>query len=180
MNNAYAILALLVACSLSGCASLHDYRRFDSRVELRWNYDYSSDVIHGELLENRVVASNGDKCHVQVSVIRVVESFKGDLKQGDTFNTVGESAHDYSQVGSEHFLLLKPFVATDHPGYGECRNEDHVDFRAVHHWCCSIEKNADSMFVMYDMANSETRNDTYMLRVLPVFEKLRKWARKSR
>jgi hypothetical protein len=103
-----------------------DFIRVDSRVNLLWNYDYSSDVAHGIVLSDGIAHSNENKCNVNYSSIRIMESFKGGLQSGRIIKAVGIEAHKYRKVGSEHFLFLRPFLANEYPGFGDCSNGDFI------------------------------------------------------
>lgn len=162
---------------ISGCST---FSKVEDRAHIKWNYEYSSDVIHAVLVENSISRSNDGKCNVRYSKFRVIESFKGKLKKGEIFKATGISAHEYRDVGSEQFLLLKSFVATQYPGYGECSTEEYASYLSIHNWCCSINSDGERSFVMYDMLNSEQSGDRYLVPVAYTFEAVRKLNRSSK
>ncbi len=168
----YIIKILASGLLLSGCSS---FDKVEERVYLKWNYDYSSDVVHAVTLRNRVSTTNNGKCNVHYSEFEVIESFKGKFEAGDIIEASGITAHEYTNEGSEQFLLLKPFVATGHPGYGECSNEVYEEYLSIHNWCCSINTEGERSLVMYDMVNSEQSGPRYLVPVRGVFSELRKF-----
>ncbi|MBN1009196.1 hypothetical protein [Amphritea pacifica] len=170
----FAMLVMLIL--ISGCST---FSKVEDRAHIKWNYEYSSDVVHALLVENSISSSNSGKCNVRYSKFRVIESFKGKLKTGETFNATGISAHEYRDEGSEQFLLLKPFIATQYPGYGECSTEEYASFLSIHNWCCSISSEGERSFVMYDMLNSEQSGDRYLVPVADTFEVIRKLKKSS-
>ena len=57
--------------------------RVEDRVSLKWNYEYSSDVIHAVLISNDVSETNSGACKVHYSTFEVIESFKGGFQKTD-------------------------------------------------------------------------------------------------
>jgi hypothetical protein len=147
--------------------------RVEDRVSLKWNYEYSSDVIHAVLISNEVSETNSGACKVHYSTFEVIESFKGRFQKGDKFKASGIEAHEVTNEGSEQFLLLKPYVAKAYPGYGDCLNEDYSDYLVIHNWCCSIDTSGERSLIMYDMLNSEQASENYLVSTKAVFENLR-------
>ncbi len=156
---------------LSGCST---FDKVEDRAHIKWNYKHSSDVIHALLIENTNSTTNNDECNVRYSKFKVIESFKGELKEGEIFNATGISTHECRVKGTEQFLMLKPFVATDFPGYGNCLNVDYLSFLTIHNWCCSINSIKQRSFVMYDMLTSEQSGERYLVPVSDTFQALRK------
>jgi len=146
------------------------------RINLLWNFRYSSDVVHGIVLSEDIQLV-GAKCAIPYSNIKVVESFKGSMQSGQIFKVIGIQVHEYDNVGSEHFLLLKPFVAMEYPGFGDCKNMDLETYLVIHNWCCSIDVEKWRSLVIYDMLNSEQKGNNYFYPTAPVFIYLRwfKW-----
>lgn len=132
-----------------------------SRINLLWNYNYSSDVVHGMVL-HKDIPSSVENCNIKYSNVKVLESFKGKMQSEQIFKVVGVGIHESDNVGSEQFLLLKPFVATSYPGFGDCKNEDWKDYLVVHNWCCSLEGKRLKLFVTYNMINSEEKGGNYL------------------
>lgn len=161
---------------LSACSN---FDRVEERARLNWNYDYSSDVVHAITLRNTVSRTNNGECNVRYSEFRVIESFKGTFKVGDIIKASGISAHEYTDEGTEQFLLLKPFIAKHYPGYGECSNEEYEEYLSIHNWCCSINTEEERSLVMYDMINSEQSGPRYLVPVADVFRELRKMKHKK-
>jgi hypothetical protein len=160
---------LLIACT-------HRLKTEDL-IGLNFNYNYSSDVIHGVLINRGVAESNNSSCKVKYSTFRVLESFKGSMKVGATFRAIGIELHEYKDVGSEQFLLLKPFVATEFPGFGDCKNEAYAEYLSIHNWCCSINNDGEKSFVMYDQMGEDIAGSPYLAPVKNTFKLLR--AKKS-
>ncbi|MFT6530439.1 MAG: hypothetical protein ACJAZB_002105 [Psychrosphaera sp.] len=145
----------------------------ESKLSLDWNYNYSSNVIHAKLIKNQVSVTNDGKCKVNYSTFEVIESFKGNIKKGTKFSSTGIGAHEVNAESSEQLLLLKPFVATEYPGYGECSNEEYSNFLSIHNWCCSIDNTNEHSLIMYDMLNSEQKSENYLYPSREVFNYLR-------
>ncbi|WP_146216811.1 hypothetical protein [Glaciecola sp. KUL10] len=143
------------------------------RLHLEWNYKYSSHVIHAKLIESKTSISNSNKCAVNFSVFEVLESFKGGVPSGNLLQITGVNAHEVTEEGSEHLLLLIPFVADDFPGYGECSNQKYSNFLSIHNWCCSIDTRNEHSLIVYDMINSEQKSENYLLPTEPIFDFLR-------
>jgi hypothetical protein len=153
----------------------YDIDDLEERIDITWNYDYSNNVIYGELIENHVIESNDKQCSFNVSDIRVIESFKGKYKVGDIFTTTGISAHETSEEHTEHLLFLKDLKVSEYPGFGDCNKQEYTHFQSIHNWCCSIVDGAPSkQLLMYDMINSETSSKRYTVDAEIVFIKLRK------
>lgn len=146
---------------------------------LEWNYGYSSDVLHAVLIRNNADKSNSNRCKVYYSEFKVIESFKGNHKVGEIIKSSGIGAHETEFKGSEHLLFLNPFIATGYPGYGDCDNQTYVDFLTIHNWCCSIDKSQGDL-IMYDMLDSETSGDRYLVSKNLVFNYLRDLKKNSK
>lgn len=164
------IMLIILTFALMSCSGLG---RVEDRVSLKWNYEYSSDVIHAVLISNDVSETNSGACKVHYSTFEVIESFKGGFQKGDRFRASGIEAHEVTSEGSEQFLLLMPYIAKAYPGYGDCLNEDYSDYLAIHNWCCSIDNSGERSLVMYDMLNSGQAGENYLVPVKPVFRHLR-------
>jgi hypothetical protein len=95
------------------------------------------------------------------------------LQSGRIFKAVGIEIHEYPNVGSEHFLLLKPLLVTNYPGLGNCNNSDYQDYFDVKGWCCSLDNAGEKSFVMYDMINSEQKGKNYLVPVRATYVYLR-------
>ena len=163
------IVVILLICLAS---YIVDFIKVSYRINLLWNYNYSSDVAQGIVFSKNISHSNENRCNVNYSNIRITESFKGELRSGNIIKAIGIEAHEYREVGSKHFLLLKPFLATEFPGFGNCKNEDFQDYFVIHHWCCSINSQQNS-FNMRDMINSEKAGDIYLVPVEATYTYLR-------
>ena len=164
------IILITLTIVLTSCS---DLEKVEDRVSLKWNYEYSSDVIHAVLISNNVSETNSGACKVHYSTFEVIESFKGGLQKGDRFRASEIEVHEVTGEGSEQFLLLKPYIAKEYPGYGDCLNEDYSDYLAIHNWCCSIDVSGERSLVMYDMLNSEQAGKNYLIPTKSVFQHLR-------
>ncbi len=154
--------------------------KVDSRVNLKWNYDYSSHVVYGKLIDNISAVKNSGTCKFNYSIVEALESFKGNIKKGQMFSVLGMSIHESGYEQSYQLLFLKDFELSYYPGFGDCNLEMFpANIAMIHNWCCSIEqsnkKPNDIGLVMYDMINSEQKSDNYIVPAAPVFKKLRKF-----
>ena len=166
----YRILLIGIFITVFGCTS---DSATPERLHLEWNYEYSSHILHAKLIESKTSISNNNKCSINFSVFEVLESFKGSAASGDLLQITGVSAHEVTAEGSEHLLMLIPFVAKDFPGYGECYNQKYSNFLSIHNWCCSIDTRDERSLIVYDMINSEQKSDNYLLSTEPIFNFLR-------
>ena len=175
LKNLQAMFATrtILAISILFLASCSDLGKVDDRVHLEWNYDYSSDVVHALLISNNVSVTNSDGCRVNYSVFEVIESFKGKFERGDRFKASGIQIHEVTTEDSQQFLFLKPLVTEDYPGFGDCLDEDYSDYLIIHNWCCSIDLTGSHSLILYDMLNSETSGERYLVPTEPVFQKMR-------
>ena len=153
----------------------YDIDDLEERVRISWNFDYSSNVIHGELIKNHLIESNDKQCSFKVSDIKVIESFKGKYKVGDVFTTTGIGAHETIEERTEHLLFFKKLKVSDYPGFGDCSAQKYIHFQSIHNWCCSIVDGEHSkQLLMYDMINSEASSKRYTVDAELAFTKLRK------
>ncbi len=165
----FRFLLIGVSIMVLGCT----FESSPERLDLEWNFEYSSHVLHARLVESKTSVTNNNKCSVDYSVFEVLEPFKGDVKRGELLNVTGINAHEIREKNSEHLLLLIPFVAEDFPGYGECANQRYNSFLSIHSWCCSIDATNEHSLIVYDMINSEQKSENYLLPTEPIFNFLR-------
>jgi len=164
-------LALFVKADLSAGYDIDDLQE---RINIDWNYDYSSNVIYGKVLKNRFVQSNNNECAFTVSDIKVIESFKGNYKVGEVFTTTGISTHETTEDNTEHLLFMKNLSVKDYPGFGDCKDKEYDQYQSIHNWCCSIvDVDSTKKLLMYDMVNSEMASKTYTVDASIAFTKLR-------
>lgn len=165
----FRFLLIGISTILAGCT----FESSPERLDLEWNFEYSSHVLHARLVESKTSVTNDNRCNVDYSVFEVLEPFKGDVERGDLLNITGINAHETRELGSEHLLLLIPFVAEDFTGYGDCANQRYNSFFSIHNWCCSIDTTNEHSLVVYNMINSEQKSENYLLPTEPVFNFLR-------
>jgi len=152
----------------------YDIDDLQERIDIDWNYDYSSNVVYGKVLKNHLVQSNNNECSFTVSDIKVIESFKGNYKVGDVFTTTGISAHETTEDNTEHLLFMQNLSVKNYPGFGECKEKQYEQFQSIHNWCCSIvDIDSTKQLLMYDMVNSEVASKTYTVNANVAFARLR-------
>jgi len=153
----------------------YDIDDLQERIDVDWNYENSSNVVYGKVVENHLIQSSSKECSFTVSNIKVIESFKGSYQVGDVFTTTGIGAHETTKNNTEHLLFMNDLIVKDFPGFGDCDETKYIKIQSIHNWCCSIvDVDSVKQLLMYDMVNSETASRTYTIDASIAFNRLRK------
>ncbi len=181
-----AIAALLCSCASSSTeAPERDaVARVSTRVDLAWNYSYSSDVALVRILALRRPEVDPANSELELARVAIVEPFKGPRVAGEEIEVFSIGAHELATPGTEHLLFLRMYEYSDEEIYSASARYVFERYLQVHNWCCPVVPKTPGStsrdLLLYDMVNSEERGPSYRVSAEPIFRELRRLSAEQR